>query len=151
MEPLEFSESLRRVLGEARQEATRLRHEHIGTEHLLFALLRDEKRGSEDAPTTASVALDLLGVDRQKLGAILQQTVLPGLGSTVERPITYTSRAKAVLELALAEARVLKHDAVRPEHLLLGLIREERGVAAQVLLDQGVTVDKVRSAIARLT
>ena len=148
MEPLEFSENLRRVLETARAEATRLGHPHIGTEHLLMALVRNADAQS-DTTDTVAVAFDLLGLDRAKLRVILEQTVLRGDSS--ETSITYTSSAKGVLELALAEARVLKHDAVRPEHLLLGLVREVRGVACQILLDQGVTVDKVRAVLARLS
>ena len=152
MEPLEFSDELRRVLSEAREEALRLEHEHIGTEHLLIALLHagDEGDGGRGTPGPSIVALDTLGVDRKKLLRVLEETVLRGRATTPSDQISYTSRAKAVLELAMAEARVLKHGAVSTEHLLLGLVREERGIAAQMLLDYGVTTEKLRTELVRL-
>jgi ATP-dependent Clp protease ATP-binding subunit ClpC len=148
MEPLEFSERLRRVLADAREEATRLEHEHLGTEHLLLALLRAGER-DDGARTDAAIdVLDALGVDRLRMREVLEQTVHHGRARSQE-PLAYTSRARAVLELAMAEARVLKHDVVRTEHLLVGLAREERGIAAQILLDHGVTVEKARAELAR--
>jgi ATP-dependent Clp protease ATP-binding subunit ClpC len=150
MDALEFSERLRGVLSDAREEATRLQHEHVGTEHLLLALLRDGERSEGRSPSPAIVVLDLLGVDRQKMKHVIEQTVLRGRAPTDREQVGYTSRAKAVLELAMAEARVLKHDHVSTEHLLLGLAREERGVAAQILLDQGVTTEKVRAEVAKV-
>jgi ATP-dependent Clp protease ATP-binding subunit ClpC len=153
MEPLEFSDDLRRVLSEAREEALRLQHEHVGTEHLLIALLRErdgEGGGEAGTPGPSIVALDTMGVDRKKLLRVLGETVLRGRATTPSDQISYTSRAKAVLELAMAEARVLKHGAVSTEHLLLGLVREERGIAAQMLLDYGVTPDRLRAELTRL-
>ena len=96
------------------------------------------------------VVLDVLGVDRSRMRQVLEQTVLRGRLLTAEDQLSYTSRAKAVLELAMAEARVSKAGTVDTQHLLLGLVREERGIAAQVLLDFGVTVDKTRAELARL-
>ena len=148
MEPIEFSERLRRVLGEAREEAARLRHEHIGTEHLLFALLIDGERAGE--PSVATRALDAVGVSRPKLRQVLEQTVLSGRAPTAQEQLVYTSRARTVLEHAVAEARVFKHDVVNTEDLLLGLLREDRSIAAQVLLDHGVTLEKARAEVARL-
>jgi ATP-dependent Clp protease ATP-binding subunit ClpC len=151
MEPLEFSDDLRRVLSEAREEAVRLEHEHVGTEHLLIALLREgDGVGGEDTPRPSLVALDTMGVDRKKLLSVLEETILRGRATTPSDQISYTSRAKAVLELAMAEARVLKHGAVSTEHLLLGLVREERGIAAQMLLDYGITPDRLRAELVRL-
>lgn len=151
MEPLEFSECLRRVLGEAREEAARLRHEHVGSEHLLFALLLDAEHATSGAPPVSMLVLDQLGVDRTKLRHVLEQTVLASRATTSQEQLAYTSRAKAVLEHAVAEARVLRHDTVRPEHLLLGLLREDRSIAAQVLLDHGVTFEKARAEVVRLS
>ena len=150
MEPLEFSEALRRVLGQAREEAARLRHEHVGTEHLLFALLQNIEPEEGRAPALALVAIDTLGVDRDHLRQVLEQTMRGGRMTAAQEQLSYTSRARAVLEHAMAEARLLKHDTVRTEHLLLGLLREDRGVAAQILLDHGVTFDKARAAVVRL-
>lgn len=149
MDALEFSDRLRGVLSEAREEAARLRHEHVGTEHLLLALLRDSSRDGDDS-TPAGVVLDVLGVDRAKLREVLEQTVLRGRGNGTEEQLSYTSRARAVLELAMAEARMARAGTVDTQHLLLGLVREERGVAAQVLLDFGVTLDKARAELVRI-
>jgi ATP-dependent Clp protease ATP-binding subunit ClpC len=150
VDALEFSDRLRGVLSEAREEATRLQHEHVGTEHLLLALLHDSGRDGDGSPSPAGVVLDVLGVDRQKLGTVLEQTVLRGRPPASEEQLSYTSRARAVLELAMAEARVARAGTVDTQHLLLGLVREERGIAAQVLLDFGVTLDKARAELARI-
>jgi len=150
LDALEFSDRLRTVLSEARQEAARLQHEHVGTEHMLIALLDDSTRDGRTAPSLAGVVLDVLGVDRARMHEVLERTVLRGQVPTPEDQLTYTSRAKAVLELAMAEARVSKATTVDTQHLLLALVREERGIAAQVLLDFGVTVDKARAELARL-
>jgi ATP-dependent Clp protease ATP-binding subunit ClpC len=138
------------VLNYAREEAVRLQHEHIGTEHMLLALLRDAEQDGTGSPSTAVVVLDVLGVDRVKMRQVLEQTVLRGRATGSTEQQSYSSRARAVLELARTEARVLKHDAVSTEHLLLGLLREERGIAAQILLDFGVTVEKAQQEVARL-
>jgi ATP-dependent Clp protease ATP-binding subunit ClpC len=150
VDALEFSDRLRSVLSEARDEAARLRHEHVGTEHLLLALLADSDRDGSDPPSRVRVIFDLLSVDRAKMRGILVETILPGRATATEDQLSYTSRAKAVLELAMAEARVSRAGTVDAQHLLLGLIREERGIAAQVLLDFGVTADKARAELARL-
>jgi ATP-dependent Clp protease ATP-binding subunit ClpC len=150
VDPLEFSDRLRGVLSDAREEAARLQHEHVGTEHLLIALLEDTSRDGGAPASQAGVVLDVLGVDRSKMKAVLEQTVQRGRVPTSEEQLSYTSRAKAVLELAMAEARVSRAGTVDTQHLLLGLVREERGIAAQVLLDFGVTVDKARAELARI-
>lgn len=150
MDALEFSDRLRSVLSDARDEATRLRHEHIGTEHLLLALLADADRDGGGPAPLVRLVLDMLAVDRAKIREVLEQTVLPGRARATEDQLSYTSRAKAVLELALAEARVSRATTVDAQHLLLGLLREERGIAAQILLDFGVTLDKTRGELLRL-
>jgi ATP-dependent Clp protease ATP-binding subunit ClpC len=150
VDALEFSDRLRGVLSQARGEATRLRHEHVGTEHLLLALLADSERDDGGPTSTVRLVFDVLAVDKAKLREVLEQTVLTGRAPASEEQLSYTSRAKAVLELAMAEARMLHAGSVDTQHLLLGLIREERGIAAQVLLDFGVTVDKARGQLARL-
>jgi len=150
VDALEFSDRLRGVLSEARGEATRLRHEHVGTEHLLLALLADSDRDDVAPPCMVRLVFDILAVDRGKMRQVLEQTVLTGRAPATEDQLSYTSRAKAVLELAMAEARMLRAGTVDTQHLLLGLIREERGIAAQVLLDFGVTVDKARGQLTRL-
>jgi ATP-dependent Clp protease ATP-binding subunit ClpC len=151
VDALEFSDRLRRVLTEAREEAARLHHEHVGTEHLLLALLTDTDRDGNEPPSAVRLVLDVLGVDRGKMRDVLEQTILPGRAHATDDQLSYTSRAKGVLELAMAEARVSRQGTVDPRHLLLGLIREERGIAAQVLLDFGVTLVKLRAELSRLT
>ena len=151
MDALEFSDRLRAVLSDARDEASRRKHEHVGTEHLLIALLADSDRNGGSGRSPAGVVLDVLGVDRQKMSTVLDQTILRGQRPMAVDQLTYTSRAKAVLELAMAEARVAKATTVDTQHLLLGLLREERGIAAQVLLDFGVTAEKARAELARLS
>lgn len=138
------------MLTEAREEAARLRHEHVGTEHLLLALLADSDREGDGRPSAVGLVFDVLAVDRTKLRDVLEQTVLPGRAQATEDQLSYTSRAKAVLELAMAEARLSRLGTVDVQHLLLGLVREERGIAAQVLLDFGVTVLKTRAELTRL-
>jgi ATP-dependent Clp protease ATP-binding subunit ClpC len=150
MDALEFSDRLRAVLTEARNDAARLHHEHIGTEHLLLALLADGDRDGSSRPSAVRLVLDVLGVDRAKMRRVLEETVLPGRALATEDQLAYTSRAKAVLELAMAEARVSRAGTVDTQHLLLGLIRDDRGIAAQVLLDFGVTEDKTRAELARI-
>jgi len=150
VDALEFSDRLRSVLSEAREEAARLQHEHVGTEHLLMALLSDTDRDGGTPPSHAGVVLDVFGVDRSRMRRVLEQTVLRGRLPTADDQLSYTSRAKAVLELAMAEARVSKAATVDTQHLLLGLVREERGIAAQVLLDFGVTIEKARAELARI-
>jgi ATP-dependent Clp protease ATP-binding subunit ClpC len=153
MPALEFSDRLRRVLAAAHAEAMRLEHAHVGTEHLLLALLRDiEEPGA--AISIAGAALDAIGVERGKMMRVLDETIVRGRASAQRDPsvaVPYTARAKAVIELAMAEARVLHHSGVGTEHLLLGLAREDRGIAAQVLMDHGVTADKARGEVERLT
>ena len=150
MDALEFSDRLRSVLNEAREEAARLQHEHVGTEHLLLALLADSSRNGDTPPSPAGVVLDVLGVDRAKMRAVLEQTVLRGRTTGPDDQLTYTSRAKAVIELAMAEARISRAGTVDTQHLLLGLVREERGIAAQVLLDFGITIEKTRAELSRI-
>jgi ATP-dependent Clp protease ATP-binding subunit ClpC len=150
LDALDFSDRLRSVLSEARDVAARLHHEHVGTEHLLLALLGDSDRDGDMPPSRAGVVLDVLGVDRGKMRGVLEQTVLRGRSETAEDLLSYTSRAKAVLELAMAEARISHASTVDTQHLLLGLEREERGIAAQVLLDFGVTLEKTRAELARI-
>jgi ATP-dependent Clp protease ATP-binding subunit ClpC len=150
VDALEFSDRLRGVLSEARGEAARLQHEHVGTEHLLLALLAESNRDGGSPLSPATVVFDVLAVDRDRMRHVLEETVLRGRTATPDDQLSYTSRARAVLELAMAEARISRANTVDTQHLLLGLVREERGIAAQVLLDFGVTVDKTRTELGKL-
>ncbi len=139
-----FTERVRKVLAMAREEAARLYHEYVGTEHILLGLIR------EGEGVAASV-LQNLTVDLEEIQAKIEETVKKGKAGAATGPdLPYTSRAKKVLELAMGEARELGHSYVGTEHLLLGLLREEKGIAAQVLTDAGVNLDAARGETLRL-
>jgi ATP-dependent Clp protease ATP-binding subunit ClpC len=139
-----FTERVRQILAAAREEAARLRHEYVGTEHILLALLADEGGVS-------AAVLTNLGVDREAVRALIEATVKTGNADPHHGPdLPYTSRAKRVLELAMAESRELHHTYVGSEHLLLGLVAEGKGIAAQVLQDSGVTLEGARAEARRL-
>ena len=139
-----FTERVRKVLAMAREEAARLHHEYVGTEHILLGLIREGEG-------VAAAVLQNLSVDLDDIQAKIEETVKKGKGATATGPdLPYTSRAKKVLELAMAEARELNHSYVGTEHLLLGLLREEKGIAAQVLTDAGINLDEARKETLRL-
>lgn len=136
-----FTERVRKCLALAREEAHALGHEYVGTEYILLGLIRD-------GGGVASAALDTLKVDSQKVRQDLLYTVKPGKHfETVGPDLPYTSRAKKVLELSMETARQLNHSYVGTEHVLMGLIREEKGVAAQVLRQNGLNIENVRTEI----
>jgi ATP-dependent Clp protease ATP-binding subunit ClpA len=144
MQGYNFTERVRKVLAYAREEAARLHHEYVGTEHILLGLIREGEG-------VASTALQNLGVDQDRLGDTIEGVVKTGNPSARTGPdLPYTSRAKKVLELAMKEARELNHSYVGTEHLLLGLIAEGKGIAAQVLVDAGATLDAVRAEVVRI-
>jgi ATP-dependent Clp protease ATP-binding subunit ClpC len=139
-----FTDRVRKVLQMAREEAARLHHEYVGTEHILLGLIREGEG-------VAAAVLQNLNVDLEEIQQKIEETVKKGKAGTVTGPdLPYTSRAKKVLELAMAEARELNHSYVGTEHLLLGLLREEKGIAAQVLMDAGVTLEQSRAETLRL-
>ena len=137
-----FTDRARRVVVHSQEEAHLLDHNYIGTEHLLLALV-DEGAG------VAAEALDQLGVSRQGVRAQIEDIIGHG-SSSPSGHIPFTPRSKKVLELSLREARQLGHHYIGTEHILLGLIREGEGVAAQVLVKMGVTLDQVRNKIIEL-
>ena len=134
-----FSERGRQVVVLSQDEARALRHNYIGTEHLLLGLLRVQEG-------IAARALDSLGIPlegvREQVGRIVGQG-----DETAAGQIPLTPRAKKVLELALREALALEHNYIGPEHVLLGLVRENQGVAARILLDFGADADNVRNTV----
>ncbi|HEX9164966.1 MAG TPA: ATP-dependent Clp protease ATP-binding subunit [Gemmatimonadales bacterium] len=139
-----FTDRVRKVLQMAREEAARLHHEYVGTEHILLGLIREGEG-------VAAAVLTNLNVDLEDVQQKIEETVKKGKAGAVTGPdLPYTSRAKKVLELAMAEARELNHSYVGTEHLLLGLLREEKGIAAQVLNDAGVTLEQSRAETLRL-
>jgi ATP-dependent Clp protease ATP-binding subunit ClpC len=138
-----FTEQAKRALVRSQQEAQRLHHTHIGTEHLLLGLVRDEE-------SVAAKILARLGVaPRQVRRAVeggLERGELPVGGGA-----RLTPGAKRAIELTVEEARRLGHDHIGTEHLLLGLAREEEGRPAGVLGSLGVDVERVRREVLRLT
>ena len=139
-----FTDRVRKVLQMAREEAARLHHEYVGTEHILLGLIREGEG-------VAAAVLTNLSVDLDDIQQKIEETVKKGKAAAAAGPdLPYTSRAKKVLELAMTEARELNHSYVGTEHLLLGLLREEKGIAAQVLNDAGVTLEQARAETLRL-
>src|SRR6476620_4339066 len=137
-----FTERARRVVVLAQEEARMLNHNYIGTEHILLGLTREGEG-------VAATALESLGIS---LEAVRQQ-VEEIIGQGQQAPsghIPFTPRAKKVLELSLREALQLGHNYIGTEHLLLGLIREGEGVAAQVLVKLGADLNKVRQQVIQL-
>jgi hypothetical protein len=134
-----FTDRARRVVVLAQEEARHLNHNQIGTEHILLGLIH-EREG------VAATALTGLGISLE--GARAQVAEIVGRGADEPAShIPFTPRAKKVLELSLREALQLGHNYIGTEHILLGLIREGEGVAAQVLTSQGASLDRVRQAV----
>ncbi|MDB4907980.1 MAG: ATPase domain protein [Gemmatimonadetes bacterium] len=139
-----FTERVRKVLAMAREEAARLHHEYVGTEHILLGLIREGEG-------VAATVLQNLNVELDEIQQKIEETVKKGKAAQTTGPdLPYTSRAKKVLELAMSEARELSHSYVGTEHLLLGLLREEKGIAAQVLTDAGVNLEAARTETLRI-
>ncbi|HEY2378314.1 MAG TPA: Clp protease N-terminal domain-containing protein [Gemmatimonadaceae bacterium] len=144
MDGYSFTERVRKVLAMAREESVRLQHEYVGTEHLLLGLIRE---GEGVAATILQNLNAELGEIQQKIEEVVKRG---RAASTIGPDLPYTSRAKKVLELSMSEARQLNHKYVGTEHLLLGLLREEKGIAAQVLIYAGVTLDAARAETLRI-
>ena len=139
-----FTERVRKVLAFAREESQSLRHEYVGTEHILLGLLREGEG-------VAAAVLTNLDIDTGAVRARIEEVVKKGKAEPKgSLDLPYTSRAKKVLELSMAEARDLTHNYVGTEHLLLGLLREEKGIAAQVLSEAGLKLDAARAETLRL-
>src|SRR5436309_14579173 len=138
-----FTERVRKVLFIAREEAARLQHDYIGTEHLLLGLIREGEG-------IAATVLNNLGLDLDAIRQAVESMDSSTSGTLTIGEIPFTPRAKRVLELAVDEARQLGHNYVGTEHLLLGLIREGEGVAARVLMELGVDRKKVREETLKL-
>ena len=139
-----FTERVRHMLAMAREEAIGLHHEYVGTEHILLGLIREGEG-------VASAVLANLDIDATQIGDRIKGIVKSGSADKQVGPdLPYTSRAKKVLELAMSEARQLRHSYVGTEHMLLGLLAEQKGIAAQVLNEAGLTIDKAREETLRL-
>ncbi|GAB3069391.1 ATP-dependent protease ATP-binding subunit ClpC [Virgibacillus ainsalahensis] len=136
-----FTERAQKVLALSQEEAVRLGHNNIGTEHILLGLVREGEG-------IAAKALQSLGVEVQKIQEEVEELI--GVGKQPMQSIHYTPRAKKVVELSQDEARKLGHSYVGTEHILLGLIREGEGVAARVLNNLGVSLNKARQQVLQL-
>jgi ATP-dependent Clp protease ATP-binding subunit ClpA len=138
-----FSDRARKVMDLANQEAQRFNHEYIGTEHILLGLVNEGSGVGDNV-------LKSLEVDLRKVRLEVEKLVKRGLdGVTMGKP-PQTLRAKKVIEFAIEDARKLNHNYVGTEHLLLGLIAESNGVAAQVLMNLGVDLQRARQAVKQI-
>ena len=137
-----FTERARQVVVLAQDEARALKHNYIGTEHILLGLLREEEG-------LAARVLDSLDITVEDVRANVARIVGQGEEVTTGQ-IPFTPRAKKVLELALREALSLGHNYIGTEHILLGLVRENEGVAARILLDFDADAEKIRNEIIRM-
>jgi hypothetical protein len=137
-----FTDRARRVVVLAQEEATRLNHHYIGTEHILLGLIREGEGVAAKALESLGISLDAV---RQQVEGIIGQGQQAPSGH-----IPFTPRAKKVFELSLREALQLGHNYIGTEHILLGLIREGDGVAAQVLVQLGADLNRVRQQVIQL-
>jgi ATP-dependent Clp protease ATP-binding subunit ClpC len=134
-----FTDRARRVVTFAQEEARLLNHNYIGTEHLLLGLIHER-------PGVAAKALESLGISLQAVRAQVEEIIGQGQSAPTGH-IPFTPRAKKVLELSLREALQLGHNYIGTEHILLGLLREGEGVAAQVLVKLGADLSRVRQQV----
>jgi hypothetical protein len=135
-----FTDRARKIMQLANQEAQRFNHECIGTEHILLGLVK-EGNG------VAAYVLKNLGVDLRKICLEVEKLLQCSPDMVTMGKLPQTPRAKKVIEYAMHEARILNHKYVGSEHLLLGLLREEEGFAAQVLMNFGLRLEKVRAEV----
>jgi ATP-dependent Clp protease ATP-binding subunit ClpC len=138
-----FTDRARRVVVLAQEEARLLNHDYIGTEHILLGLIHEGEG-------VAAMALERLGISLPAVRAQVEEVVGHGGSSPASGHIPFTPRAKKVLELALREALQLGHNYIGTEHLLLGLVREGEGVAAQVLVKLGANLSRMREEVLQL-
>jgi ATP-dependent Clp protease ATP-binding subunit ClpA len=135
-----FTDRARKVMSLANQEAHRLNHEYIGTEHILLGLLKE-------GGGTGMTYLGALGVNGTKVQLDVEKTIVPGPDVISLGKLPQTPRARKVIEYAMEEARSLNHNYVGTEHLMLGLIRESEGVAGVILKQHGVTLEAAKALI----
>jgi ATP-dependent Clp protease ATP-binding subunit ClpA len=134
-----FTDRARRVVVLAQEEAVLLNHDYVGTEHLLLGL-------AHEGQGVAATALESLGISLEAVRAQVEEIIGQGQGAPSGH-IPFTPRAKKVLELSLREAKQLGHNYIGTEHILLGLIREGEGVAAQVLIRLGADLSRARGQV----
>src|SRR5579863_8245457 len=137
-----FTDRARRVVVLAQEEARMLNHNYIGTEHILLGLIHEGEG-------VAAKALESLGISLEAVRQQVEEIIGQGQQAPTGSP-PFTPRAKKVLELSLREALQLGHKYIGTEHMLLGLVREGEGVAAQVLISLGADLAKVRQQVIQL-
>jgi ATP-dependent Clp protease ATP-binding subunit ClpA len=135
-----FTDRARKVMQLANQEAQRFHHEYIGTEHILLGLVKE-------CSGVAANVLKNLDIDLRKIRLEVEKIVQAGPDMVTMGKLPQTPRAKKVIEYAIEESRNLDQNYVGTEHLLLGLLREEEGVGAQVLMNLGLFLEDVRSEL----
>jgi ATP-dependent Clp protease ATP-binding subunit ClpC len=138
-----FTDRARKVMQLANQEASRFNHEYVGTEHILLGLI---KEGSG----VAANVLKNMDIDLRKVRLEVEKLVQPGPDMITMGKLPQTPRTKRVIEYTIEEARNLNHNYVGTEHILLGLMREKEGVAAQVLSNLGVSTENIRENITNI-
>ena len=138
-----FTDRARKVMQLANQEAQRFNHEYIGTEHMLLGLVKE-------GTGVAANVLKNLDVDLRKIRLEVEKLVQSGPEMITMGKLPQTPRAKKVIEYSMEEARNLNHSFVGTEHILLGLLREQEGVAAQVLMNLGLKLEEVREEVLNL-
>ena len=139
-----FTDRARKVMALANQEAQRLNHEYIGTEHMLLGLVNEGSGVVANALKTLDVDLRMVRLEVEKL-------VKAGPDRVATGKLPPTPRSKRVIDHAIEESQMLGHNYVGTEHLLLGLIREHDGVAAQVLMNMGLRLEDVRNTVLTIT
>ena len=138
-----FTDRVRKVLAMAREEAIRLKHDYVGTEHILLGLIREGEG-------VAAAVLANLSADLEELKRLVEGNIRTGKSSSSIGELPYTTQAKNVLEHAMAETEELNHTYVGTEHLLLGLLRQEKGLAAKALGEAGIGLDNARAETLKL-
>lgn len=136
-----FTDRVRTVLQMSREQAQRLHHEYVSTEHILLGII-------QEGHGVAFAMLAAAGVDPDAVRARIAEVVRPGRSADASSPeLPYTSRSKKVLELAMVEARERGHSYTGTEHLLVGLAREKMGIGAQALAEAGATLETLREVM----
>ncbi len=138
-----FTDRARKVMQLANDEAIFLNHEHIGTEHIMLGLAKEDFG-------VATIVLKNLGIDSQQIRDEVMGIVQSGPDIVTTSKLPQSPRAKNVIKYSMEECRLLGHNYVGTEHMLLGLIREDGGVASQVLMNLGLTLDALRIEVVRL-
>lgn len=132
-----FTDRARKIMQLANQEAQRFNHEFIGTEHIILGMVKE-------GTGVAAHVFKERGIDLRKIRLEVEKAIRPGPDMVTMGKLPQTPRAKKVVEYAMEEARNLNHNYVGDEHILIGLLREHDGIASQVLLSLGVTVENAR-------